>query len=104
VTRRIAIAVAALVFLGLLVFSLLSWRTPIAPVERPNPASFTAQSVARGEVLGWTAFALMRAALIKKEAQHMVNTMISCGRASTRNMPDCRLSFIVCAENAIQPL
>ena len=49
--RRIAIAVAAFVFFGLLGFSLLSWRAAIAPIERPNPASFTAESVARGEVL-----------------------------------------------------
>ena len=49
--RRIAIAVVALVFLGLLGFSLLSWRAAIAPIERPNPASFTAESVAKGEVL-----------------------------------------------------
>jgi len=51
VIRRIAIAVAAFVFFGLLGFSLLSWRAAIAPIERPNPASFTAESVARGEVL-----------------------------------------------------
>ena len=49
--RRIAIAVAALVFLGLLGFFLLSWRAAIAPIARPNPASFSAESVARGEVL-----------------------------------------------------
>jgi mono/diheme cytochrome c family protein len=47
--RRIAIAVVALVF-GLLSFS-LCWRATIAPIERPNPASFTAESVAKGEVL-----------------------------------------------------
>ena len=49
--RRIAIGMVALVFLGLLGFSLLSWRAAIAPIERPNPASFTSESVARGEVL-----------------------------------------------------
>ena len=49
--RRIAIGGGALVFLGLLGFSLLSWRAAIAPIERPDPASFTAESVARGEVL-----------------------------------------------------
>jgi mono/diheme cytochrome c family protein len=49
--RRIAIAVVALVFLGLLSFSLLSWRATIAPIERPNPASFMAESIAKGEVL-----------------------------------------------------
>ncbi|MFZ0940978.1 MAG: hypothetical protein WAN63_16210, partial [Candidatus Sulfotelmatobacter sp.] len=46
--RRIAIAMIALVFLGLLGFSWLSWRAAIAPIERPNPASFTAESVAKG--------------------------------------------------------
>ena len=49
--RRIAIAVVALAFLGLLGFSLSSWRAGIAPVEPPNPASFSAESVAKGEVL-----------------------------------------------------
>ena len=49
--RRIAVAVVALAFLGLLGFSSLSWRAAIAPIERPNPASFTAESVAKGEVL-----------------------------------------------------
>ena len=49
--RRIAIAVVALVSLGLLAFSLLSWRVAIAPIERPNPATFTAESVAKGAVL-----------------------------------------------------
>jgi mono/diheme cytochrome c family protein len=49
--RRVAIAVAALAFLGLLVFSLLSWRAGIAPIERPTPASFSAESIAKGEVL-----------------------------------------------------
>jgi mono/diheme cytochrome c family protein len=51
VIRRIAIAVAALAFLVLLGFSLLSWRAAIAPIERPNPASFSAESIAKGEVL-----------------------------------------------------
>ena len=49
--RRIAIAVLASVLIGLLGFSLLSWRAAIAPIERPNPASFTAESIAKGEVL-----------------------------------------------------
>ena len=49
--RRIAIAAVALAFLGLLVFSLLSWRAAIAPIERPNPASFSAESIAKGEIL-----------------------------------------------------
>ena len=49
--RRIAIVGVALVFLGLLGFSLLSWRAAIAPIERPNPASFMAESISKGEVL-----------------------------------------------------
>src|SRR5271170_8232799 len=49
--RRIAIPVLALAFLGLLGFSLLSWRADLAPIEPPNPASFSAESIARGEVL-----------------------------------------------------
>jgi hypothetical protein len=49
--RRIAIGVVALVFLGLVGYSLFSWRAAIAPIERPNPKSFTAESIARGEVL-----------------------------------------------------
>ena len=49
--RRIAVAAVALTFLGLLVFSSLSWRAAIAPIERPHPASFSAESVAKGEVL-----------------------------------------------------
>src|ERR1700678_407644 len=49
--RRIAMGVAALFFLGLLGFCLLSWRAAIDPIERPNPASFTAESIAKGEVL-----------------------------------------------------
>lgn len=49
--RRIAIAMAALLLIGIMGFSLLSWRPAIAPIERPNPAGFTAESVAKGEVL-----------------------------------------------------
>jgi mono/diheme cytochrome c family protein len=49
--RRIAIGAIVLVFLGLLGYSLLSWRAAIAPIDRPNAASFSAESVARGEVL-----------------------------------------------------
>jgi hypothetical protein len=49
--RSIAIAGVALVFVGLLGFSLLSWRAAIAPIERPDPASFTAESIAKGGVL-----------------------------------------------------
>jgi len=49
--RRIAPAAAALLLAGLAGFSLLSWRSAIAPIEPPNPTSFTAESVAKGEVL-----------------------------------------------------
>jgi len=49
--RRIAPAAAALLLAGLAGFSLLSWRSAIAPIERPNPTSFAAESVAKGEVL-----------------------------------------------------
>ena len=49
--RRIAVAVVALAFLGLLGFSWLSWRAPIAPIAPPSPASFSAESIAKGEVL-----------------------------------------------------
>jgi hypothetical protein len=43
--RRIAIVLATLALLGLLSFVLLSGRTAIGPIERPNPASFTVESV-----------------------------------------------------------
>lgn len=37
--------------LGTLAVALLSWRRAIAPIERPNPSSFPAAVVAKGEVL-----------------------------------------------------
>ena len=49
--RRIAIAVVAAAVLGLLGFFLLAWRPAIAPIEPPNPASFPAESIAKGEIL-----------------------------------------------------
>jgi mono/diheme cytochrome c family protein len=49
--RRIAIAVAALLLLGVVGFFLVCWRPAITSIERPNPASFTAESVAKGEAL-----------------------------------------------------
>lgn len=50
--RRIAIAAVAIALIGLVGFCILAWRPAIAPLERrPNPASFSAASVARGEVL-----------------------------------------------------
>jgi mono/diheme cytochrome c family protein len=58
VIRSIAAAVGALLVLGLVGFSLLSWRSTIAHIERPNPASFTAESVARGESLAAEAHCL----------------------------------------------
>src|ERR1700677_3419085 len=49
--RRIVIAILAVAFLGLAGFLLLSWRRAIAPIERPSPESFSAESVAHGEAL-----------------------------------------------------
>jgi mono/diheme cytochrome c family protein len=49
--RRIGTLTVAVGFVGFLGFFILSWRRNIAPIERPNPASFTADSVARGEML-----------------------------------------------------
>src|ERR1700677_2484940 len=49
--RRVAISVGALALVGLLGLSFLSWRAAIAPIEPPNPGSFSAESVAKGEVL-----------------------------------------------------
>lgn len=49
--RRAIIVVIAAAFLGLLGFVVLSWRPAIAPVERPNPSSFTAEAISKGEVL-----------------------------------------------------
>jgi mono/diheme cytochrome c family protein len=52
--RRIAIALIAAAFFGLLGFVFVSWRPAIAPIESPNAASFTAESVAKGEALAAT--------------------------------------------------
>jgi mono/diheme cytochrome c family protein len=49
--RRLAIAAAVSLLLGLVGFFVVCWRPSIAPIERPNPTSFTAESVAKGEVL-----------------------------------------------------
>jgi mono/diheme cytochrome c family protein len=49
--RRIAIALIAITCFGLLGLFLLSWRPAIAPIERPDPAKFSAESVAKGERL-----------------------------------------------------
>jgi mono/diheme cytochrome c family protein len=51
VTRRIAIEIFALVFLGVGGFGFLSWRRSIAPAHRPAPESFSPRSVAHGETL-----------------------------------------------------
>ena len=49
--RRILIPVLIIAFVGALGFAALAWRPAIAPIERPNPARFTAESIAKGEVL-----------------------------------------------------
>lgn len=49
--RRIAIVVVAAAFVGLLGLFILSWRSAIASIERPNPATFSPESVAKGETL-----------------------------------------------------
>jgi mono/diheme cytochrome c family protein len=49
--RRIAIAAVAIALIGLMGFCILAWRPAIAPIERPNPASFSAESIAKGEIL-----------------------------------------------------
>ena len=50
-SRRIAITVIVAAFVGLLGFLFLAWRPAIAPIKHPDQASFTAESIARGEVL-----------------------------------------------------
>ncbi|HVJ09213.1 MAG TPA: c-type cytochrome [Acidisarcina sp.] len=52
--RRIAIPAFVILFIGLLGFCVLAWRPAIAPIERPNPASFSAASIAKGEALSAT--------------------------------------------------
>jgi mono/diheme cytochrome c family protein len=49
--RRVAIAVLVLAFLGVAGIWLLSLRSEIAPEERPDPKSFSAEWIARGETL-----------------------------------------------------
>ena len=49
--RRIALAVTAVAFFGLLGLFILSWRSAIAPIERPNLTTFSPESVAKGEAL-----------------------------------------------------
>ncbi|MBV8138969.1 MAG: cytochrome c [Deltaproteobacteria bacterium] len=47
-TGTVAVAVACF---GLAGFFFLSWRSAIGPIERPNPATFSPESVATGESL-----------------------------------------------------
>lgn len=49
--RRIGVVVSAVAFFGLLGLFILSWRSAIAPIERPNPNTFSSESVAKGEAL-----------------------------------------------------
>ena len=49
--RRILIASLAVVLLGSAGFAFLSHRSAIAPIQCPDPASFSAESVAHGEAL-----------------------------------------------------
>ena len=49
--RRLAIAAVASLLLGLVGFFVVCWRPAIASIERPDPESFAAESVAKGEVL-----------------------------------------------------
>lgn len=49
--RRIAIAILAVAFFGLVGLFLLARRPAIAPIARPTPASFSAESIAHGETV-----------------------------------------------------
>ena len=49
--RRTAIGILSAVFVGLVVFLILAWRPSIAPIQPQNRASFTADSIAKGESL-----------------------------------------------------
>lgn len=49
--KRIVVVIVAAIFFGLLVFFFLSWRPAIAPTERPNPSTFSAELVSKGESL-----------------------------------------------------
>jgi mono/diheme cytochrome c family protein len=49
--RRISIATLVTACFVLAGFLLLAWRPGIAPIERPAPTSFSAASIARGQVL-----------------------------------------------------
>jgi mono/diheme cytochrome c family protein len=49
--RRIGIILGGIVVLGLLAFIALAWRSSIPAISRPSAASFSANSIARGESL-----------------------------------------------------
>src|ERR1700719_436504 len=49
--RRTTIAIVGAAFVGLVAGLVLSWRASIAPIDRPAPESFSADSVAHGEAL-----------------------------------------------------
>lgn len=49
--RRILITVLIIAFAGTLGFVFFAWRPAIAPIQPPNPASFSAESIAKGEIL-----------------------------------------------------
>ena len=49
--KRVVISVAAVGVLGLLGFFALAWRPAIAPIDLPAKASFSAELIAKGEVL-----------------------------------------------------
>jgi mono/diheme cytochrome c family protein len=51
VLKRVVISVAAVGVLGLLGFFALAWRPAIAPIDPPAKASFSAELIAKGEVL-----------------------------------------------------
>ncbi len=51
-SRKISITAVAIALIGLVGFCILAWRPAIAPLERStDPASFSAESIAKGEIL-----------------------------------------------------
>jgi mono/diheme cytochrome c family protein len=51
VLKRIAIGVAGVGVVALLGFLALAWRPSIAPIDPPSKASFSAEAIAKGEIL-----------------------------------------------------
>lgn len=49
--KRALAAIAVVIVAGLIAFGVLAWRSAIAPIARPDPSSFPAALVARGEKL-----------------------------------------------------